>query len=87
MTFASSPGSDALASGIRLEEMWVGRIVRYTHTGRNTEAGGFFLLFERLWESVPMQICCVILMSCDVLCRVPVMMADLCVHTYACLSV
>lgn len=23
---------------------------------------------ERLWERVPMQICCVILMSCDVLC-------------------
>lgn len=26
MTFTSSAGSDALASGIRLDEMWVGRI-------------------------------------------------------------
>lgn len=48
----------------------------------------FFIYFStKLRESVPMQVCGMILMSCDVLCCVSVMMADLCVHTYACLSV
>lgn len=30
----TSPGSDALASGIRLKEMWVGRIDGYTQKYR-----------------------------------------------------
>lgn len=41
VTFTSSPGNDALASGIRLEGMWVERMSR----GRNTEAGAFFFFF------------------------------------------
>lgn len=45
MTFTFSSENDALASGIRLGEMWVGRIIRYKHGGRNTEAGG--ILFWR----------------------------------------
>lgn len=34
VTFTSSPGSDALSSGITLEEMWVGRIDGCTEAGR-----------------------------------------------------
>ncbi len=48
MTFTSSPGKDVLASGIRFEGMWVERIKRYTHRGRNTEAGGFSFFFFRV---------------------------------------
>ena len=53
VTFTSSPGNDALASGIRLEGMWVERMSR----GRNTEAGAFFFFFlwEGLWESEPFR--------------------------------
>lgn len=38
LTFTSAPGSDALASGIRLEGMWVVLV----WIDRNTGAGGFF---------------------------------------------
>lgn len=90
MTFTLSPGNDARASGIRLEEMWVGEINRYTE--RQIYRGRWIIVLffffrerERLWESVPLQICGVILMDCDVLCHVSVMMADVCVlnrHPY-----
>lgn len=46
MTFTSSPGNDALASGIRLEGIWVGRINRYTEEAEIQRQVGFFSLRE-----------------------------------------
>ncbi len=42
---------------------------------------------EKLWESVAIQICCMVLMSSDVLCHVSVMMADVCVSVSVCVCV
>lgn len=82
VTFTLSPGNDAQASGIRFEGMWVGEINTYT---QRQKYRGRWILFLRLWESVPMQICGVILMGCDVLCHVSVMMmADVCVCMFVC---
>lgn len=39
MTFTTSPGNDAVSSGITLKEMWVGRIDGYTEA--EMQAGGF----------------------------------------------
>lgn len=43
MTFTLSPGNDARASGIRLEEMWVGEINRYTE--RQIYRGRWIIIF------------------------------------------
>ena len=83
LTFTSSPGNDALASGIRLEGMWVERMSR----GRNTEAGAFFFFFPPMRATVGIrasQIRGVILTGFDVLCHVSVMMADVCLCMFAC---
>lgn len=52
MTFTLSPGNDARASGIRLEEMWVGEINRYTE--RQIYRGRWIIIifFSRERETV-----------------------------------
>lgn len=45
VTFTSSPGNDALASGIRLEGMWVERLSRYTQRQKYGGRWIFFFFF------------------------------------------
>lgn len=81
VTFTSSLGNDALASGIRLKGMWVGRINRYTRRQKYRGRWMFFREREReCW-------CRFVLWYwwTDVLCHVSVMMADMCAHMHVCL--